>query len=75
MKGHSEGVTSLYAIPYSSKIVSGSSDKTIKIWDYEVAHTKTLIAYDYQPKSIIWEDDNNYLIVFRNHILSSKNPN
>ena len=59
MKGHTGCVNSVAIIPDPLKIVSESDDNTIKIWNYEEDKTRTLIPYDYSPKSIIINDENN----------------
>ena len=40
-------------IPESLENVSGSDDKTIKIWNSEEGVTRTLIPSNYDSKSII----------------------
>ena len=57
LEGHSGIVRSVAVSPYGSRIVSGSEDKTIKIWDatngnclYTLrGHTKRINTVDFSP--------------------------
>jgi WD40 repeat protein len=37
LQGHADGVTCIAAIPETSRLVSGSVDKSIRVWDYAAA--------------------------------------
>ena len=39
LKGHSSVVTSVSFSPDGKRIVSGSADKTLKVWDISSLHT------------------------------------
>ena len=53
---HSQAITSVVFSPYGSKIVSGSYDKTIKVWDFgaqEPSNRPSLAKTD--PCWLIWQ--------------------
>eukprot|EP01116_Phalansterium_solitarium_P022171 TRINITY_DN7220_c0_g1_i5.p1 TRINITY_DN7220_c0_g1~~TRINITY_DN7220_c0_g1_i5.p1 ORF type:complete len:382 (+),score=41.44 TRINITY_DN7220_c0_g1_i5:116-1261(+) len=43
-QGHTHGVNSVAFHPYASQIVSGSDDKTVRIWQYELAGMPECVA-------------------------------
>ena len=57
MEGHKYGVSSVAYSPDGTKIVSGSTDNTIKIWDTNtgeclqtlMGHSKSVYAVAYSP--------------------------
>ena len=44
LKGHAEVVSALCFSPDSSVLASGSEDKTIRLWDPNAGHLKTIFA-------------------------------
>ena len=43
LSGHTKSISSLVYIPKTMHIVSGSNDKTIRIWDYETCECITTL--------------------------------
>ena len=63
LKGHSESVWSVAYSPDGTKIISGSEDKTIKIWDANTgACLKTLEGHKYGVSSVAYSPDGTKII-------------
>ena len=63
--GHSEGVTSVAWSPDSTKIVSGSKDSTLKVWDGEVAGggaIATARGHSDDVRSVAWSPDSTKIV-------------
>jgi WD40 repeat protein len=63
LRGHSADVLSLAFSPDGSRLASGSSDRTIRIWDAETGqHLTTLHGHTYLVNTIAFTADGRYLI-------------
>ena len=63
MKGHSKSVKSIAISSDSKYIVSGSYDKTIKIWNLESGQEiKTLKGHSESVNSVAISSDNKYIV-------------
>ena len=52
-EGHTEYVSTVRHIPGTKYIVSGSSDKTLRIWNYETfEHINTLYGHEERVLSV-----------------------
>ena len=58
LKGHKYGVESVAYSPDGTKIISGSHDYTIKIWDANAGKfLKSLEGHSYEVKSVAYSPD------------------
>ena len=63
LKGHSEGVLSVAYSPDGTKIISGSFDRTIKIWDANTGEClKTLEGHSIYVYSVAYSPDGTKII-------------
>ncbi|MFM6672699.1 MAG: WD40 repeat domain-containing protein, partial [Dolichospermum sp.] len=52
-KSHSDSVTAIAFTPDGKTVISGSSDKTIKVWDLETGQEKfTLLGHSHWVRAI-----------------------
>ena len=63
LKGHTSDVRSVAFSPDSTQIVSGSSDRTVRLWDVQSSHLKaTLEGHTYGVYSVAFSPDGNYIV-------------
>lgn len=70
LAGHSDEIHALCFSPDDSKLLSGSYDKTMILWNYKPAKPyaeKIFKGHTGFVKSVCWSDDNNYIgVLYRN---------
>ncbi|MFP6671454.1 MAG: hypothetical protein VB857_08575, partial [Pirellulaceae bacterium] len=63
LQGHTAGIGSVAFSPDGKRIVSGSSDKTLKVWDVETgSEIGTLKGHSYHVNSVAFSPDGKLVV-------------